>query len=230
MDSLWRDLVAPSLAAAFGTGVGAWIAFATERRKDIDRREDERVTAANTAIYAMVKVANDLHGYRLQHLETQRNNPDRWYLVPATPLPSPSPFDTASLAYLFELEGEAPSLPLKVHLGLERYASLHELAKVRNAVHVDEAQPAIEKMRSRPDDGRTLEQQLVAATGGPRVYFTLKNLTDDLYGMIDETLSSIPKTAIELRDTVKKLLPKRQIIRFAIIPTIPSTPVQDAPR
>jgi hypothetical protein len=166
----------------------------------------------------MVKVANDLFGYRQIHLEPQRENPDRWYMVPPTPLPSPSAFDTAALAFLFELGGTAPSLPLKIHLELERYASIYELAKIRNTVHAETAQPAIERMQARPSHsaGRTLRQQLEVATGGPRIYFTLKNLTDDLYGMIDQTLVSIPATAKELRDTVIGLFPKRQIVHFTM--------------
>jgi hypothetical protein len=55
MQGLWHDLLAPAIAAAFGTGVGAWFAFGLERRNRAKRIEDERVTATNLAISLFMK-------------------------------------------------------------------------------------------------------------------------------------------------------------------------------
>jgi hypothetical protein len=224
----WTAFANTVAGALIGTAIGALVAFWIDDRKERDhqrreeareqrRLQDEYVAATNNAIYALVRVANDLGGYRQQILEKLRNDPDRWYLLRPTPLPVPVPLDTATLAFLFEMDGDAPNLPMKVHLGLECYASIYELAQMRNDVHNKEAQPAIERSQRRPTHGRGLEQQLHAETGGPRVYMTLKNLTNDLYSMVDATLASISVTAQELRSVVKGLYPDRQVIQFRLL-------------
>jgi hypothetical protein len=110
MHELWHDLVAPAIAATIGTGVGAGLAFWSERRNRAKRTEDERVTATNIAIYALTRFFNELEVYRLEFIEGRRTKPDRWDTLTPTSRAPPPNFDTASLSYLFELDGDAPNL------------------------------------------------------------------------------------------------------------------------
>jgi hypothetical protein len=94
------------------------LAFWMDRHNRAVRIEDERVTATNVAILALARIGNDLQVYRRQEIEGQRGSVDRWFTLRPTPLPAPVPFDTASLAYLFELPN-AQSLPMEVDLELD---------------------------------------------------------------------------------------------------------------
>jgi hypothetical protein len=221
MVDLLKDFVAPAVAATLGTGVGAWLAFFIERDKKRHITEDQRVTATNTALYALIRVWNTLEVYRRQEIEKQRNSADRWFLLRPTPLPTPTTFDAASLSYLFELGGEAPNLPMEVDLELGRYDSIYQVATERNRIHETDAQPAIEKAQQRPTT-RPLQEQLVAMLGGGRVLMTLQGLTDDLINMTDNSLATIPKTAQKLREVAKCKYPKRKIIGFDGIEAIPA--------
>jgi hypothetical protein len=207
---LWHDLWAPAIAATVGTAAGAALAFWIDRHNRAARVEDERVTATNTAIFALIRICNDLDVYRRQEIEAQRNSAARWYTLRPTPLPAPVPFDTTTLAYLFEL-ANAQSLPMEVDLELGRYASIHETATERNRIHEAEAHPAIERAQLTVEGALGLPlTELV----GPRIFETLRGLTDDLINMTDLSLASIPVTARKLHDVAVAEYPKRRIIWF----------------
>lgn len=213
MNDLWHDLVDPTIAAAIGTAAGASLAFWVERHKRKLTQEDEQVTATNTAIFALIQIWNDLENYRRDHIEAQRSNSERWITLRPTNLPVPPMLNAAILAFFFELPGEAPNLPARVHIEIERYRSIFDVATTRSRVHSEEAQPALEKSVSVPGAGG-FRERLVTVFGGTRVVTTLEILTDDLINMVDSSLKSIPPTVNDLRDAAKKLFPKRQIIRF----------------
>ena len=220
MHELWHDLWAPAIAATLGTAAGAALAFWLDRHNRAVRIEDERVTATNTAIFALVRIWNDLDAYRRQEIEERRNRADRWYTLRPTPLPEPVAFDAASLAYLFELGGDAPTLPMEVDLELGKYVSLHVVATERNRIHEQEAQPAME-VTERSPVARPLEERLISVFGGSRVIVTLQGLTDDLIKMTDISLASIPVVAEKLRNVAIAQHPKRKIIQF--------TPIEPGP-
>jgi hypothetical protein len=215
---LWHDLVAPTIAAGLGTVAGASIAFWVERHKRKVTQEDERVTATNIAIFALAQIWNDLESYQRADIEPQRTKPDRWYTLLPRPLPAPPSFDSSTLAYLFELPGEAPNLPIRVHFEISRYASICETATERNRIHNEEAQPALEKVNSTYEGTGPLRDRLIRYFKGPRVVVTLEGLTEDLVSMIDDSVASIPSTASDLRETAKALFPERQIIQFMRAP------------
>lgn len=221
---LWHDLFAPGIAAAFGTLAGAVVALWADRRDRERRVEDEHVTATNKAICVLVTIWNDLDGYRRKHIERHRNDPDQWYSLQPVHLPAPVAFDTSSLAYLFELEGHTPTLPLEVDIENGRYVSIHEVAEFRCRVHTLEAQPAIERGLRTLAGQLPLAEMIVQVTGGSRVLETLRGLTKDLISGVDDSLVSIPKTIAKLRTVAKSRYPKRQIIRL-----VPGAPQSQSP-
>jgi hypothetical protein len=218
LNGLWHELGAPAIAAAIGTLAGATLAFWFDRHNRAVRIEDQRVTATNTAIFSLARMWNDLDAYRRDHIEEQRAKQDRWITLRPTSLPKPLNFDAASLSYLFELDGDAPNLPMEVDVDIGKYASIYETAVIRNRIHENEAQPAIETARLGMPSVRPRHEQIMKVLGGTRVIDTLQGLTDDLIFMIDDALESIPKTAAKLRAVGKATYPKRKIIGFAGIP------------
>jgi hypothetical protein len=215
MEGLWHDLWTPAIAAAFGTGVGAWLGFGFERRNRAARIEDERVTATNIAMFALVRVWNDLVGIRRRLIDPRRKDPQRWYTLLPTHLPAPVAFDTASLSYLFELDGAvAKNLPMEVHIELSRYEAIYGAATERNQVHSRDAQPAIEKGESTVEGKLEYDTLIVAVLRGHRVLKTLQGLTDQLINLVDASIDTIPETARKLYEIAKAQYPNRTIIQM----------------
>lgn len=216
---LWRGLAAPALAAMLGTAAGATVAFWAEQQSRNVRLEDDRVTATNTAIFKLANIWDDLESYREKHLEKERNNSERWYMLHPRPFPAPPAFDAVSLAYLFELPGAAPNLPMRVQFALGEYASVYWTATERNKVHNEEAQPAVEKsIRATHGSDLPVRDRIANTLGGTRVTATLEGLTDDLINMIDDLIRSIPETVRDLRQAALAQFPDRQIIQFERVP------------
>jgi hypothetical protein len=214
----WRDFFVPAFIAAVGTAAGATVAFLYERKKRQRETEDAHVTATNTALFSLFQIANDLIAYRREHIEPHRKDPERWYTVPPTKLPPPPRFDAASLSYLFEIPGDAPTLPMAVHVGIGKYESIFESAAERYRIHMTEVQPALEIARRTVEGWRRLAiKGLVDSTlGGSRITDTMQVVTDELVEMIDDALDYIPKHAEWLRDVAKSKYPERQIIRVVV--------------
>jgi hypothetical protein len=212
----WKDAFVPVVAAAIGTGVGATVAFFIERGKKAREIEDEHVTATNTALFVLFKIFNDLAGYKRQCVTPHLNDPERWYTLPPTKLPAPPKFDLATLAYLFEVPGDAPSLPMAVHVGIGMYESVYEAATERYRMHLHEAQPALELAQRRIEGDYPMKHLVNTVLGGPRVTESMQAATDQLIELIDLTLDYIPKHGAWLRDVAKAKYPKRQIVRLEI--------------
>jgi hypothetical protein len=213
----WKDGFVPVVAAAIGTGVGATVAFLIERRKKTLATEDEHVTATNTALFALFTIFNDLEAYRRQRIEPHRGDPERWYTMLPTKLPAPPKFDTATLSYLFEVPGDAPTLPMAVHVGIGKYESIFELATERYRIHMHEVQPALEVARRAViEDNLSLKRQVDTILGGSRVTETLQSLTDQLIDHVDDAIGYIPKHAVWLREVAKARYPKRQIVQLSL--------------
>jgi hypothetical protein len=212
----WKDAFVPVVAAAIGTGVGATVAFFIERSKRTRAIEDEHVTATNIALFTLFQIVNDLTEYRRQHIEPYRDDPERWYTLPPTQLPEPPKFDASTLSYLFEVPGDAPTLPMAVHVGIGKYESISETAKERYRIHMHEVQPALEVARRNLDARLGTKKQIDTILGGSRITDTMQVVTNDLVMMIDDALDYIPKHSVWLRDVAKKKYPKRQIIQLLI--------------
>jgi hypothetical protein len=213
----WKDAFVPVVGAAIGTGVGATVAFLIERGKKTLAAEDDHVTATNTALFALFTIVNDLVKYKRAHIDPHRDDPERWYTIPPTKLPAPPKFDTATLSYLFELPGDAPTLPMAVHVGIGKYESIYEVATERYRIHMHEVQPALEvARRAIIEDNLSLKRRVDTVLGGSRVTETLRVSTDELIEFIDDALVYIPKHAAWLREFAKARYPKRQIIQLLV--------------
>jgi hypothetical protein len=146
------------------------VAFLIERRKGTLATEDEHVTATNTALFVLFTIVNDLVAYRRERIDPHRDDPERWYTLPPTRLPVPPRFDTATLSYLFELPGDAPTLPMAVNVGIGKYESIFEVATERHWIHMHEVQPALEvARRAIIEDNLSLKRRVDTVFGGSRV-------------------------------------------------------------
>ena len=226
MEGLWHDLIAPGIAAAFGTGVGAGLAFwsesinrsrrnETERLERAKRIEDERVTATNVAVFALLRVWNDLIGLRRESIDPVRKDPQRWFTWRPTEIPAPVAFDTAALSYFFELDNnDAKNIPMEVHIELSRYEAIYGAITQRNQMHLNDAQPAIERGERTVEGNLELDRLIVAVLGGNRVLHSLQGITDQLIVLIDASIDTIPETTRKLYEIAKGQFPNRTIIRL----------------
>jgi len=210
---VWKDVVVPMFVAAIGTVAGASVAFWIERRKRQREVEDRNVTATNTALYALFRAVNELVTYRQQAITPYVDDPDRWHLIPPMLMMEQASFDTSALSYLFEMPGDAPSLPMAVQTGLDSYKQAAAVARMRHDLHLHIFQPAAER-GSRLGAIPGIKDRVDTVLGGPRVTESLRSCTDQLIGHISHALDDIPKYGEWLRSVAKQKYPKRQIIRL----------------
>ena len=201
---VWKDVIVPVLATAIGTAAGATVAFLIERQKRRREREDRDVAATNNALFALFKVFNDLEAYRRQAIAPHRNDQDRWYSLPPMLLPNQIGFDTSTLSYLMELPGDAPTLPMAVHVGLGMYDQAADAARFRHDLHVNTVQPALER-GTRLGGIPAIKDRVDTVLGGSRVTESLRSITDQLVQLVDGALDYIPKHAVWLRDREGKI-------------------------
>jgi hypothetical protein len=214
---LWKDLIVPILAAAIGTSAGASVAFFVERHKRQHEVEDRDVAATNAALFALFRIVNDLEAYRRQAIAPHLSEPDRWYTLPPMLLPDQISFDTSALGYLMELPGDAPTLPMAVHVGLGMYDQAAEASRFRHDLHVNTVQPALERA-ARLGGIPAIKDRVDTVLGGSRVTDTMRSITDQLIQLVDGALDYIPKHAAWLREVAKARYPRRQIVQLLVRP------------
>ena len=207
----WNGFGNTATAALLGTAVGGLVAFLIENVKRRERLEDEHVMAANVAIFALSRAWRDLESYRTARIEPVRAAMvGRWYqLAPGELNSPPIPFDASTLAFLFETKSS--DLPAQVQYLLDRFEAIRREIRNRTLVHVEQVQPKLEATLAGG------EQQLeahVRIAAGPRLYQTLKGMTESIIEEVDTALPEYMATALAVRETVLKLYPKRTIIRF----------------
>ncbi len=147
--SLWMkfltDLASQGLAALFGAGGGAWLAFAFARRQAAEDRErleageqrkerDREALAGNVAMFTLTRMYNTLLTFFRQRIEPWRTEPLQWYFLPPGGELSLEEigFDYSALAFL--LKGASPSIVLRLDTLADHYWTLADLVKRRSEI------------------------------------------------------------------------------------------------
>lgn len=221
---LLRDVIAAIAGAGFGAWLGARLAFSLERAKSAEAHSDERersarellsvrAAAGNMAMFALARMHNDLVTFKRQCVDEADKTMAPWFFQNGIDLPITNShrFNFEALGFLFE--SRDPEMPLKLAIQEDNYASLVQTLRRRNAMHQEEAIPALSSTSQKISD---LSADALKKIVGDRIYFTLDNYASDVRVLLSSGIAGTQQAADELRELLREMHPGHTIIGFSV--------------
>ncbi|MFC1461512.1 hypothetical protein ACFLQR_03215, partial [Verrucomicrobiota bacterium] len=197
-DPIWMQilsLIAEVLKIFLAAFLGAACAFAYERRKRLDDELERRPFSLREAQFAFASRINSLLNTSKKYLKEHENNPNRWVELPLVlNIMDVPPLPIAELSFL--LDNIAPNLLGKIIIEGNKFEGIRSTIITRNKVH-DEFQ-------------RVYEQGAISK----RLQIQLKDLTDGLYTLLPEALTSMQGIHEKIGQIMSKHFPKVNVLRL----------------
>ncbi len=211
---LFEYFVAPvvTLGAAYA---GAHFAFLLQEQRAKADKDDAAVRAANGAIFEISRWCNTLIGLESQFIREFRDDPARHLkIMPMAELTIGRPhFDFESLNFLFS--SSDPNLPMLIHMWQQDVASTLDVVDQRSRMHVNELQPALERLQKRIKIAEPPMQLIHLELGEMRTQqlMILTNIMIECIGRGIDTASNLAK---QLRAVSNAMYPAGKLIRFEL--------------
>jgi len=189
----WLNFAEAAIGAGVGTAVGAAVVFLIERHRREQDRKDRDIAATNVALHKLCAILNSTAQIQREIVKPARDSVARWYELRPFSTPPAVDIDTGSLSYLFS--GNFRNVPNELMLEVDRYNTLRFTIDQLRLYHMEQAQPAIERMQFQ---GKASVESLKAACG-PRLVGILSALTDSIVEFVDANVQSVNAAAERLR-------------------------------
>lgn len=179
-------------AALSGTFFGAYFAFLLERKHQASKERDARITAGKAAQFALVQQLNGLTNIRRNYLDPLRADPNRHLRL--TP---------------FSVHHEFPQLPVNALSFLLDREGVNVLSEAMVAEH--RFQTLIGSLNARNSHHERMQLE-VARSGStfvtdPATLAILKDMTDAIYGQVDDAIAAIERSIKDLKDQLDMRFP-----------------------
>jgi hypothetical protein len=213
---------AVTVAATF---VGAYLAFWFERNARRTEQTEQRVAAANKALFTLSNYWNILKQYEQRVLIPGREGGADWFTIGVDPVVSQgvTAFDIDSLVFMLRSDAQLFS---QLILEQERFQKLLQYIEKRNDYVLHRARPLIEAAGI--GEGQLIDIRRVEIVLGPQLVQMLKDITDAITAYTREDLSSFQKTFTALRLAFKKTFPKHQFISYSFSEALTMSPTAAA--
>ena len=197
-------------------GAATWVVH-RQHLLEVQRQEEQRrqmqVDSINGAMLTLFSQLNQLVTFRKQILDPERANPARHFALAAT-----ETFDFAhwivdwkSLSFLVPSEAQ-PAL-LDAILAHNSFHSAIRSANERSLFHRAEFQPRMEN--SHLDFEAGVDGHSVERTAGPRLTYTLKNMTDNLYEQVDMAIAHLTRAGSSAAKALRQAYVGYRLLGFA---------------
>jgi len=191
LTQLIRENTGTLLSALFGTFIGAYLAFFFERRHTDKKERSTQISAAKLAQFAITEWLNVAKNMKRNVLDEKRNDSKRHLTL--TPFSLLSQFPSLNVdSLIFMLEGEGAQLLNELILSEHKFRTLLGAINQRNQRH-------------------ELMQHQVATLGPTALddatLAILKDMTDSIYDLCDDTLSGLQESFDKLHCYIEKKFP-----------------------
>jgi uncharacterized protein (DUF1778 family) len=187
-----------TVSALAGTFLGAYLAFFFERRHSDKKERAMNISAAKRAQFVIQAQLNAVKNIKNQVLDSLRDDPQRHLtLKPFSVLAKFPTLDLNSL--MFMLESDDAQLLNELMISEHKYSTLIGALDQRNARH--------EKMQQKMAEVRP-QNALNNAT-----LTILKDMTDSIYGLCDDALSSLEESFQKLQSYIEREFPGVRALR-----------------
>lgn len=207
----------PALATLVAAYYGAKFAFEFQSKKEINDIRQRNIISANSAIFALMRMANNLYVYQRDIIEPQRKNNVRFLAMYPTQFIEKDGIKINLESIYFLLQTDYRNLLGEIMVEEGRFRCAADAINLRSNCHIQEVQPLLERAGFEQGGQYTLQQ--IESMLGERVYNTIQQSTDQVVEHVDESIVSIHTVADKLTAACKILYPEETIIRF----TLPST-------
>ncbi|WP_313172593.1 hypothetical protein [Massilia oculi] len=194
-------------SSLLSTFLGASFAFHLNTQKDLNKEQDQRIAALQTALFILAQQFNAVGG-SWKSIAKWGKEPHRWVNMPAMGQPDYKNLqqDFSSLAFIL---AEDAQLLLDLSVEDERFLQLLRSMKERSDFYTKEIHEAIEKARA----GKTQMSLPDLRTGlGDRLFFGAQSRTDDVFMHVTESMKSLPGVANRLRTYAKAKYPEAKFL------------------
>jgi hypothetical protein len=223
IDAEWARVLVQAAVTILGVYLAARLAFKNERTKAeaADKREREkaertefrtRAAAVNLATHTLQQMYSTLIRFKQDVIDPDRRNPGNWCAMRPSDMSSGPQldFDYAALQFLFDSEN--PNVVAELAREARNFAYLRNIVAQRSQIHISELQPKVEKTGVPPPHAAAF----VESAGGPRVAYTLKELTNGMIVYVDTGVSNIERLQKALRKAAKPMVGDWRLIRFIV--------------
>lgn len=197
-------LISAAAGGFFGSGSAFLLEWLRRRKED----SEKRYQAIFTTQYTLITQHNTLLMIKTQYLDQHRNDPQRASrLVPLVIHPSELRVNIGEIAFLAN-EGCAETLN-NIHISESSYLNAIASLNLRNQrLYEFQIDPSVELQELNMETGRS------TIKADPRKFRLIQAFTNALYESVDDAESKFAKLIPEVRNTIKKLYPKRKAFQY----------------
>ncbi len=206
----------PALATLVAAYYGAKYAFQFQTDKELSAERKHNIMSANTAIFTLSRMADNLFNYQTKIINPVRNNGAVFIeLRPTLEFEKENiKFNIDSLYFILQTEDR--NLLSEIILEQERYRVTVDAINRRSKMHLEEIQPLLEKAGFISNRANYVSDLDVEKILGNRLYSMMIESTNDVIHNVDSTLESIGILANKVKDVMKKIYPEDAIISFVL--------------
>jgi hypothetical protein len=208
------------LSTAVGAFIGAYAAFALERRDRSEEQIRARATEGNLALLTLFQMFSVLRQFQKEVISTAPEPGGRWMKMKVT-FPQPDErlgFDPSRLAFLFECENKNV-LP-EILLEERRYHLAITMINRRSHLMLEKVHPKL--AQEGVQHGMNIAEEAIKAVIGPALAAEALQLTEGIVQNVNEDVASLKTSFDELRKQLAKLLPKENFIQVEFDMPAPS--------
>jgi hypothetical protein len=200
-----------TLGAAF---IGATVAFLLENKSRKRKERSSHLKAANSLLYMLYERLNCLKIFQKDHIDPHRDAPGKMVEIRPTPnFRSPNTdISVNNIAFIFNTKYK--DVMFKIHVVEEVFSESINLITLRNDIHINYYQRAIEA--SGHQSGAPLTDLDVEAAMGPMNYALLDQSTENVIYMVDRYVREGNELRVELIRVFSDLFSKEEIFTFEL--------------
>lgn len=215
----WTGFVSsyiPALATLVAAFYGAKFAFQFQSNKELIDEKKQRIVSANSAIFTLSRMANDLFNYQRDFINPVRNNKGAFIeLRPTLHLEKEHiKLNIESLYFILQLEDR--NLLGEIINVEEQYKLAIEIINQRSKIHIEEVQPIMEKAGFLSGNTNIVSAMEIEKILGNRIYSTILEISNDVIFNVDNTIESLKTVATKLKTCIKHTYPNEVIISFVL--------------
>ncbi len=206
------DTIITALATLAAAYFGALFAFKFQDRNEDRKARTNNIAAGNRAMFLLLRQFNELSVIQKQIIDPARTHPAKFVVMrPSPPLNYNNlRVEVNSLSFLLETKHRQILMDLLIDEG--RFHAAVQSLNERSKVHLQEAQPSLEK--SGIVEGSDYSQTQIEKALGNRLFVQLNRATDEMIDHVDSSIKSLLQMGDKLYEALRDLYPGETFIKF----------------
>jgi hypothetical protein len=212
LPSLDARTLAGSVATLVAAFAGAYFAYKFNSDREKQRKREIDLASGNKAIFTLIRAYNYIAGFNKQFIAAHKDSPDA-YIAIRPSLGNSNPdlkIDYDSISFLIS-ERRSEILTSLTELE-ELFGIFIETVQMRNHIHLNVVQPAMENAGVLEGSQVTLDQ--IDSVIGGRTSSTMKSVTTDLIGLTERGEEKSEKLIQHLHEIMVRIFPGENIIKM----------------